>query len=209
MVVGLLAKAVGQLTVDATQLGQQIADGIGVALGVGAFGGACSRAADQVMAVDGAHAGVTEGMEGFQVLVGGGLVTTQAHFTEVAQQADGGAAIELEAGSRAVIHAQAALQPEIGLQAAAQIFHAAKAQTAAGVAAVGQAGNAFAGRGDVGHRHVGHAKDGHAGLSQGTGGNGQGGKGEKSSFHAVHLFVEMRKPMQYGDGLPWTGPVWD
>ncbi|GEQ73096.1 hypothetical protein CTTA_0101 [Comamonas testosteroni] len=28
-------------------------------------------------------------------------------------------------------------------------------------------------------------------------------------FMLFTVFVEMRKPMQYGYGLPWTGPVWD
>ena len=134
-------------------------------------------------------------MEGFQVLVRGRLVTAQAHFAKVAHYADGGAAVELEAGA-AVIDVQATFKPEACLQTVPQVFHATKAQAAAGVAAVGQAGHALAGGGDAGYGNVGHAEKGHVrALGRSACGGGQCGQGKKGSFHGVQLWLcEWEKP---------------
>ena len=190
VVARLFTKAIGDLAVHAAQLGQQVAHAVRNALGVGAFRGTCSRAADEVVAIDATHAGVAKGVEGFQVLVARGLVAAQAHFTEVAHHAHRGAAIELEAGAT-VIDVDAAFEPKACLQATTEVFLATKAQAAAGVAAIGQAVHALAiadfvfGR-DICNGDVSHTKKGHAGaLGRGSSGASSSHEGKECSFHAV------------------------
>ena len=92
-------------------------------------------------------------------------------------------------GARAVVNIHTAFEPEARLQAATEIFHAAKTQAAAGVAAAGQAGHAFALRGDVADGRIHHAKESHVGgLRRCARSRSQCRKGKKCFFHAVHGF---------------------
>ncbi|MPM74177.1 hypothetical protein SDC9_121162 [bioreactor metagenome] len=187
--VGLLAESVLHLAVEAAYLGQQVVDAVAHALVAAAFGRAHGNAgaADQIGAVHAAHAHVAERIEGFDVQVRRRLVTAQAHLTEAAHQADGGAAIKLEART-AVVHGHAAFQPEASLQAAAQVFHAAKAEAAARYAAAGQAGHVVGVAREMCQRHVCHAekRDRRSRLSRCARCRHQGRQCKECLFHAVH-----------------------
>ena len=64
--------------------------------------------------------------------VGRRVVAAEPHFTEVAKHAHGRPAVEEPAGIRvaATVDVEARLKPEAGLQAAAEVFGAAKADAA-------------------------------------------------------------------------------
>ena len=201
------AEAVVHSSLEAAEVGRHVGHGVAHALvgrlgrgvGASAFGhGAVSDAiavAPQVglTNTDGAEHVVTGGGA-----VGSGQLAAQTHFTEAAFQAHGGLALEGEAvgGSAnvvagvavAVIQVQAGFEHEVGLQATAQVFHAAEADAAGQVVAGGHAGPVLV-TVDVGHASVGHAVQGHGRLGHGGARSGQHSQGEQGFFHCKYSKV--------------------
>ncbi|MNR23866.1 hypothetical protein D3C85_1409150 [compost metagenome] len=114
----------------------------------------CESTGHAARHVGAADADDAKRIELHDVLARGREVTAQAHFTEVAHQADGRTALEELAGGAGVagVGQHIGFQPEAGLQAAAQILDAAKAQATRGQAAAVHADIA----GQIAVLHIAH-----------------------------------------------------
>src|SRR5690606_40934740 len=114
---------------------------------------------------------------------GGGVVTAQTHFTEVAHQAHGAATLELHASRGAGVGVQTSFQPEACLHAAAEVFHATETEAAGSDTVLRHGGQAFAALLHIADVQVHDAEKGNGRLSKGSAGGCHSGQSNQSLFH--------------------------
>ena len=116
-------------------------------------------------------------------VVGSSQGTAQTHLTEFTGQTHGRLTLEVKAGTT-VVRRHSAFQHEFSLQAVAQIFHAAEAQTAGSSTVVQQARNAFVAL-HVSNGSVHHAVQGDGRLSHCGAGSSHSCQSDQRFLHLI------------------------